>query len=569
MKYLSLHSFLCVSIVCLIQCQPSSENVKRPNILLIVADDLGYTDLGCYGSEIRTPHIDALASSGSRFSSFCTAPTCSPARAMLLSGVSAHLSGFGTMAGDWAENQKGKKGYEGYLNFDIVPFSQLLKDAGYHTSIAGKWHMANQSKIEQWPVNRGFTRSFCLMRGAGGHFHDKQPFLSYFDEATYIEDSTFVDTLHHDFYSSQYYADRAIEYINESQEAEKPFFHFLSFTAPHWPLQVKDEHIDLYKDQYNDGYEVLATRRLKAAKEKGIIPLTSDIASLTPNVRPWSDLSDDEKLRSSKSMEVYAAMIERLDHHTGRVIEHLKSIGEYENTMIIFLADNGAEGNSILTYEDTGEWVERSFDTSYENMGRINSYVELGAGWAQAVSQPFKWYKAFATEGGIRVPAIVHYPKWNMEGGSIKDEFVSILDLAPTFLELANVPHPGKLYNDRPVHALQGKSMQSYVTDKSESIYSEDDVHAWELYGRRSVRKGDWKIEWMEEPYGTNSWELYNIKEDISQQHNVAQSHPEKLEELILGWATYEQRNGVVLPDRPTAYATESYWNDNQTKAEE
>jgi len=564
MKNLIHYILLCSCIVFLSQCQATTNTSKRPNILLIVADDLGYTDLGCYGSEILTPNIDALASIGARFSTFCTAPTCSPARAMLLSGVSSHLSGFGTMTGDWADNQKGKRGYEGYLNFDIVTFPKLLEDAGYHTSIAGKWHMSKPTEKDQWPINRGFTRSFCFMRGAAGHFHDKQAFLSFFKEAIYFKDSSLVDTLPRDFYSSEHYANAAIEYINESKREDKPFFHFLSFSAPHWPLQVKDEYLDLYKGQYNDGYEVLAKKRLKAAKEKGIIPSESNQAPMTPNVKPWISLPNDEKLRSSKSMEIYAAMIERLDHHTGRVIEHLKSIGEYENTMIVFMADNGAEGNSIMTYEDTAEWVARTFDNSYDNMGRINSYIEVGAGWAQASSQPFKWYKAFATEGGIRAPAIIHYPKWSLNGGTIKEEYASIMDLAPTFLELAEVKHPGQIYNGRPIHSLQGKSIKAYVTDRAESIHPEDEIHAWELYGRKSVRKGHWKIEWMEEPYGSSNWELYNLKADVNQEHNLAQSNPKKLKELINGWLEYERENGVVLPDRPTAYANESYWNENK-----
>lgn len=563
LKYLIQIIFLCSYIVFLSHCHSSIEASKRPNILLIVADDLGYTDLGCYGSEIRTPNIDDLASLGLRFSSFCAASTCSPARAMLLSGVSSHLSGFGTMTGDWAENQKGKRGYEGYLNFDVVTFTRLLQDAGYHTSIAGKWHMSQPKEKKQWPINRGFTRSFCFMRGAAGHFHDKQPFLSFFKEAMYFEDSSLVDTLPLDFYSSEYYADTAIKYINESKKQEKPFFHFLSFSAPHWPLHVKDEHLDLYKGQYDEGYEVLASNRLNAAKDKGIVPTNSNFARFTPNVKPWKSLSNEEKRRSSKSMEIYAAMIERLDHQTGRVIDHLKSMGEYENTMIVFMADNGAEGNSIMTYEDTGEWVARTFDNSYENMGRINSYIEVGAGWAQASTQPFKWYKAFSTEGGIRAPAIIHYPKWNMKPGTIKHEYASIMDLAPTFLELANVKHPGSEYDSRPIHPLQGESIKAYITDKSKSIHAEDDVHAWELYGRRAVRKGQWKAEWMEEPYGTNSWELYNLKDDISQQQNLAKSNPVKLDELVQGWKEYERANGVILPDRPTAYANESYWDES------
>jgi len=415
---------------------------KSPNILLIVADDLGFTDLGCYGSEIKTPNIDALAQQSTRFTSFCTGPTCSPTRGMLLTGVDAHRNGYGTMEDDWADNQLGLRGYEGYLNFDVVTFPKLLQDAGYHTSIAGKWHQGSPRKKEQWPFSRGFTRSFCLLPGGGGHFYDRQSFLPFIPISPYCQDSSFVEELPRDFYSSKNYADKAIEFIDESQQKGKPFFHFLTYTAPHWPLQVPDDYVDLYKGQYDDGYEKLAERRFEKAKAVGVIPANAELPPLSPNVQFWTKLTETEKQKASKSMEIYAAMIERLDFHTGRVIQHLKDIGAYENTLIIFMADNGAEGNSILGYMGTGEWVDTTFDTSLANMGKLNSYVEQGTGWAQVSSLPFKWYKAFATEGGVRAPAMIHYPKGKKIANGINHDFISVMDLAPTFLELAKVQHP-------------------------------------------------------------------------------------------------------------------------------
>jgi len=538
-------------------------NSKQPNILLIVADDLGFTDLGCYGSEIKTPNIDALAQNGIRNTSFCTAPTCSPARAMLLSGVVAHRNGYGTMEGDWADNQKGLKGYEGHLNFDVVTFPKLLQDANYHTSIAGKWHQAFPPVTkEQWAFNRGFTRSYCMQQGGGGHFYDKQPLLSFIPQTLYVEDSSYIETLPKDFYSSKNYADKSIEFISESQTKEQPFFHFLSFTAPHWPLQVPDEHVDLYKGKYDAGYEELAKQRFEKAKNLNVIPANATLPPLSPNVMPWDELSETEQKEAVRSMEIYAAMIERLDANVGRVIQHLKDIGEYENTLIVFMADNGAEGNSILGYEGTGEWVEKTFDNSIENMGKLNSYIELGTGWAQVSSLPFKWYKAFSTEGGLRVPAIFHYPKMIKNDASINHDFISIMDLAPTFLELANIEHPDTMYNGRTIFPMNGISMLNWLTGEKSIIHEKDKPHVWELYGRRGVRKGDWKAEWMEKPYGSNEWELYNLTQDISQQNNLAQENPEKLKELVEAWESYAKTNNVTLPDRPTAYAKEEVWRE-------
>lgn len=547
---------------CTDEKQATENTTKRPNILLIVADDLGFTDLGCYGSEIKTPNIDALAKQSVRLTSFCTGPTCSPSRGMLLTGVDAHRNGFGTMNGDWSDNQLGLKGYEGYLNFDVVTFPKLLQDKGYHTSIVGKWHQGSPRKKEQWPFNRGFTRSFCLLPGGGGHFYDKQPFLSFIPESAYGQDTSLVGQLPKDFYSSKNYADKAIEYIDESVKEDKPFFHFLSYTAPHWPLQVPDEFVDLYKGQYDSGYEELAIQRLAKGKKQGVIPEYTRLPPLSPNVEPWEDLKAEEQQKASKSMEIYAAMIERLDYHTGRVIQHLKDKGEYENTLIVFMADNGAEGNSIMGYEGTGEWVDTTFDNSLANMGKLNSYIELGTGWAQVSSLPFKWYKAFATEGGVRAPIIIHYPESNKASNTIHDGFISVMDLAPTFLELTEVAHPKNEYEGRKIFPMDGTSILPWLEGETARVHPADKAHAWELFGRRGIRKGKWKAEWMEAPYGNNEWELYDLSNDISQQNNIAATQPKVLAELVEDWDNYVKNNNVTLPDRPTAYAKETIWRE-------
>jgi len=327
-------------------------------------------------------------------------------------------------------------------------------------------------------------------------------------------------------------------------------------------LQVPDEYVDLYKGQYDEGYEKLATQRLANGKKMGVIPDYTELPSLSPNVQLWEKLSKAEQQKASKSMEIYAAMIERLDYHTGRVIQHLKDIGEYENTLLIFMADNGAEGNTIMGYMGTGEWVDTTFDNSLTNMGKINSYVELGTSWAQVSSLPFKWYKAFATEGGVRAPAMIHYPKGKEADNTITDDIITVLDFAPTFLELANVQHPKTEYKGRKIFPMQGTSMLSWLEGKSKTVHPSDKVHAWELYGRRGLRKGQWKAEWMEKPYGRETWELYDLSNDISQQHNIAATQPEKMQELIQDWEKYQKENNVTLPDRPTAYAKETIWRE-------
>ena len=541
----------------------SKENVEgnRPNILLIMADDLGFSDLGCFGSEIRTPNLDDLAKKGIRNTSFYTAPTCSPSRGMLLSGVDNHRNGYGTMEGDWAENQKGVKGYEGHLNFDVVTFPKLLQENGYHTSISGKWHQAFPvSKEEQWPDKRGFTRSFSLLPGGAGHYEDQQKLFSFYEKTWYVEDGKQVDKLPENFYSSDFYATKGMSYIDESIKEDKPFFNYLAFTAPHWPLQVPDDYIDLYKGSYDEGYEVLAQERMKKMKQLGIVPKHSKVPPLSPNVRPWKTLTAKEKKISSKTMEVYAAMVERLDANVGRVIKHLKDKGVYENTVIVFLADNGAEGNYIGSILKTQKWVDENFDNSLNNIGRKNSYAFTGPSWAQVSSLPFKWYKGFSTEGGVRCPSIISYGKWKGNVGKINNQILTIKDFAPTFLELAKIKHPGTEYKGRKIFQLDGTSMIEWLENKEELVHDIKKAHCWELYGRRGVRKGNWKAEWQDRPYGEDKWELYDLSTDISEQINLSKKKPKKLEKLIKEWETYVLKYDVKLPSERVGYGPDEIY---------
>lgn len=530
---------------------------KKPmNILLIVADDLGYTDLGCYGSEIRTPNIDALASEGIRFTDFHTAATCSPTRAMLLTGVTTHKNGYGTMEGDLAENQVGLRGYETHLNWDVVTFPRLLSDHGYHTSIAGKWHQAfppDESGL--WPDRRGFDRSFCMNQGGAGHFDDKQKLFGFMDRAVYVQDGEEVDELPEGFYSSAFYADQVISYMKESQALDKPFFSFLSFTAPHWPLQVPDAYADLYEGVYDEGYEWLAEKRLAGAKKHGVVPQDVGLPPFPELVRPWDSLTMEEKQEQARTMEIYAAMVERLDHHVGQVMDYLKAEGLYENTLVVFMADNGAEGNDVFTIEDTEQWVADTWNNSPDNMGKKYSYIQQGRAWASVSSLPFKYYKAFASEGGVRTPLIIRYPGGQAPSGTIDGQYLSVMDLAPTFLEVAGATFPrDNRYQGREVFPIEGTSMMAFMNGSEPTVHSEAEVHIWELYGRIGIRKGQWKALKLEPPFGSGQWELYDLSVDLSEQHNVALDHPDLIAEMEVHWREYVKENNVVLPENFIPY---------------
>ncbi len=523
----------------------AAEGNERPNILLIMADDLGYTDIGAFGSEIRTPNIDTLARSGLTMTNFYAAPTCSPARAMMLTGMDNHLTGFGTMAEHLAVNQRGEPGFEGYLSEDVVTVATLLGAAGYHTYMAGKWHIGPAPGTR--PHERGFEESFALMQGGASHFSDKKRMLNAYPRTVYLDNGEEVETLPEDFYSSAFYTDRIIENIENNHEDGAPFFAWLAFSAPHWPLQVPDEHLGLYEGVYDEGYDVFRGRRLEAAQNAGLVPSDIDEFPRLPRVTPWDDLTGEEQRYSARVMEIYAAMVERLDHNVGRLIQYLRDTGQYENTMIIVMSDNGAEGNDRMQLLDNATWVPANHDLSYENIGRRNSYSFPGPGWGQVSSAPLRLFKAYLTEGGLRVPMIVVYDGIEASTG-YNTALATIQDLAPTFLELAQTKHPGTTYEGRPVRAMIGRSLMPLLTGQTEAVYDEGDALGWELFGHRAVRQGDWKLLWADGKNGSDTWQLYNIAEDPREVVDVAGSEPRKLEEMIALWEDYSENNNVILP---------------------
>ena len=520
----------------------------RPNILLIVADDLGYSDIGAFGGEISTPNLDALAAGGLKMSNFYAAAACSPSRTMLLGGADSHVAGMGTMFNDQAANQLGQPGYEGYLNHNVVTVSSLLLDAGYHTYMTGKWHLGYDD--DQSPAARGFERSFALLQGGAGHFDDSAMTVDH-DTSWYREDGVRTE-LPDDFFSSRFYTDKILEYIRSGEDDDKPFFAYLAYTAPHWPLQAPAETIDKYRGQYDDGYDALAEKRLMSLEQIGLIePGHIAPEQAYPETESWNNLSDEQKQIDAREMETYAAMVDNMDYHIGRVLDYLDASGQRDNTIVIFISDNGAQGfGPGMARAFPQDWIDENFDTSFENIGKINSYAYLGPHWARASTAPMRMFKGFSSDGGLKVPAIISYPgKLEARAGTFTNQLTTVLDLPATFLDIAKTTHPGTSYKGRQVHPYTGVSLLPFLNGESEIIHEPDDVVGWELNNSRAVRKGDWKIILLPGRFGTGDWELFNIKNDPAERTDLSEAEPEKRSEMIAEWEKYARNNGVIIAE--------------------
>ena len=519
----------------------------RPNILLILADDLGYSDIGPFGGEISTPNLDALAADGLKMGNLYAASACSPTRSMLLSGTTSHKAGMGTMYNDQTPEQLGQPGYEGFMNKDVISISTLLRDAGYHTYMTGKWHLGYED--DQSANARGFEKSFALLQGGGHHFDDK-PMTVDHDTSWYRENGKRVD-LPDDFFSSEFYTDKIINYIDSDKEDGKPFFAYLAYTAPHWPLQAPTEYIDKYKGKYNAGYNDLTEKRLSALKELGLTNAdTKAPKPVYPENENWDNLSDEQKKIDVREMEIYAAMVDNMDYHIGRILSYLEEIGERDNTIIIFMSDNGAAGfGPGMNKAFPQEWIDGQFDNSYENMGKENSYIYYGPHWAQAGTAPSRIFKGFSTEGGLKVPGIINFRgKSDALKGQLSHQFMTVLDLAPTFMDLADAEPFESPYNGKEVHRHIGTSIMPYLRGEINKIHDEEEAVVWELHGRIAVRKGDWKLIKLPANFGTGDWELFNVRNDPGETMELSNDMPDKLQELKQEWQQYIENNGVILP---------------------
>ncbi len=524
---------------------------SSPNILLIVADDMGYSDLGCFGGEIRTPNIDALAGRGLRATHFYVAPSCSPTRSMLLSGTDSHIAGIGNMAEWTGPTQRDQPGYEGALNTRVVTAATRLRDAGYHTYMAGKWHLGD--KPDQWPAARGFTRDFSLLQGAGSHWADSLGLLPSEPKVSYTRNGKLVKELPKDYYSSKDLTNFIIESVDANAQDDKPFFAYLAYQAPHGPLAVPDPWIARCKGRYDRGYDAIRDERLARQKRWGLT--ADDVVTFPrlPNIPAWDQLTDDQRQLSARKMELYAAMVECMDDQIGRLTSHLKKTGKYDNTLIVFMSDNGAAGEDMgelvaKLAPSAKEWFEKTFDNRPENWGRSRSAVEYGPAWAQVSSVPYRLFKGVVAEGGIRVPLIVSGPGVKHQG-AINHSMLHVMDLLPTCLELAGV----ELTADKSTNSstlVQGKSMWPLLDGRAKEIRTESDWLGWELFGNRAIRQGDWKLLYLlPAAGGTGDWELFNLTDDPAEMHDQSATNPQKRAALLERWDEYVARNGVIVSD--------------------
>ena len=523
-------------------CQPldiEPMSDKRPNILLLVADDLGYSDLGSFGGEINTPNIDQLANNGAKLTNFVAAPTCSPTRAMIMSGTYNHRAGLGAMAEWTSKNQKDKPGYEGYLNDSVVSLPMLLRDSGYSTFIAGKWHLG--MKPDQGPDKRGFDKSFVMLPGAGDHFSDRGvhkglPIVPYRENGKEV-------ALPDNFYSTEFYTDKAIEYIDSAVAKSNPFFGYVAYTAPHWPLQVPKKYSDKYLGKYDAGYESIRSQRLKNLVKQDI--LSPDIVPHSGSVcfDEWSELPEQKQRYQARLMEIYAGMVDALDENIGRIIQHLEDIDELDNTVIVFLSDNGADARPPLGLKLEAEYVAKEYDNKLNNLGKQNSFVSYGGAWALVGSTPFRSHKGRPSEGGIRVPAIVRFPSLIKEK-TILREFMSVMDLMPTFLDLAGTSHPGVEYKGRKIWPVEGKSLLPYLGGEESVVHSKP-LYGFSIHKRQGLQVGDWKISQLSE-VTKPSWELYNLASDPGETENLAHKLPERLQAMISEWEKFTD-TGIIV----------------------
>lgn len=522
-----------------------TSQIKKPNFLLIVVDDMGYSDCEPFGGEIRTPNLANLADEGVRFRHFYASSLCAPTRSLLLTGVDNHLNGLGIMPPMHSTNQFMKPGYEGTLNGNVVTIAELLGDTGYYTCMSGKWHLGKNAG--QRPEDRGFQRVFSFLGGGASHFSDaralapsEQPHTVYDDDGDDV-----TANLPDDFYSTTSYTRKMVEFLQDKPHG-KPFFGYLAYTAPHDPLQVPDEWLDRYKGTYDGGYPAMKRDRTRRMKSLGLIRQDMKINPGTDHFKKWEDLSENEQRSQTRKMEIYAAMIEMLDMGVGQVLEHLKQSGEYDNTIILFMSDNGANPKDPHFYSGlTPEEIDELFDNSWDNMGRVGSFISIGGAWAEACNTPLSYFKLTTSEGGVQVPLIVAGPGVK-ERGIVSDQLLHVTDVVPTLLDYAGSQRPIER-GGHELAPLYGRSWRPFLERTSlQPIRGEYDAIGFEMIECKAVIKGGWKILFMAPPYGESEWHLYNLREDPQELNNIARENPEKLAEMLAEWTAYSKSVGYI-----------------------
>ena len=524
---------------------------QSPNIVLILADDLGFSDLASYGSEIQTPNISALAEQGISFTNYHTGANCAPSRAMLLTGVDSHRTGVPNIPEMIPPEQAAQSHYSGILGHNVVTVATLLQDAGYHTYLSGKWHLGQAP--EKLPSSRGFERTVTLADSGADNWEQK-PYLPIYKKANWYADGEEVQ-LPDDFYSSHFLVDKTIEFIDSNRADDQPFFAYVPFQAVHIPVQAPQEFIDRYEDVYSDGWTVLREQRQARAIELGVVPADTPMVQMA-STEDWEALGPERQAYEAKRMAVYGAMVEAMDHHIGRLVEYLKAIGQYDNTVFIFSSDNGAEA---MGEPEQNSWSNRramasqGYNTDYETLGLKGSFNAINPGFSSAAASPLAYYKFYVGEGGLRVPMIIAG-----EPVAIKNQLSNasayVTDITPTILALAGTQHPHARnkgwYGGRKIEPMIGRSLMPLVEGSSEAVYGPEDAVGFELAGHAALFMGDYKIVFNRGTQGDSQWHLFNIQIDPGETHDLSAENPAQLQRMLGRYQQYVADNNVLpIPD--------------------
>jgi arylsulfatase A-like enzyme len=519
---ISLLTFMCCAAAVARAGQPTGQAARqapRPNVVFILADDLGFSDLGCYGSEIETPNLDRLAAGGLRFTQFYNAARCCPSRAALLTGLYPHQAGVGYMNQDWS---RFGSAYAGGLNAQSATVAELLGAAGYRNYLVGKWHVANTRDPQgpNFPLNRGFDRFYGTF--GGGHFFRPD---NLFDGRAAIKPEG-------DYYFTDAVTEHAVRFLDEHgrEHAGKPFFLHVCYTAPHFPLHARPREIAKYRGKYRDGWDALRARRYARQKRLGIVDARWQLSPRDPVARPWAEAEgkDEWDLR----MAVHAAMVDRMDQGVGRVLDAVKRMGAERNTLVLFLSDNGASAEFMDTWPNPARGHKPGAAT-----GTDESYRMIEIGWANAANTPWRENKMWAHEGGISTPLVAHWPDGIKARGGLTREVGHVVDFMPTLLELAGVEYP-QTFKGRALTPPAGRSLAPVFQGRRLGARTV----AWEHEGNRAVRVGDWKLV----ASFRGEWELYDLSADRTETHDLAARRPEKVRELAALWQSWADRVGVV-----------------------
>lgn len=498
----------------------------RPNFVLIMVDDMGFSDLGCYGGEIETPNLDSLAATGIKFKQFYNNGRCCPTRAALLTGIHPHQAGIGHMTETpEVPSPLQDEPYQGYLNEQCVTIAEVLKDSGYHTLMTGKWHLGYHRK-ETWPLQRGFDKFFGIISGASHYFNpDGKRGLTLMNDPVEAPDG---------FYVTDAFTDYGIDFIKNSkkEDKDKPFFLYLAYNAPHWPLQAKPEDLAKYEGKYKVGWNEISERRLARMQELGLIDPSWQPA---PHEGPdWENLSEPQKHILDLRMAAYAACVDSVDQNVGRLIRSLKDMGEYDNTVIMFLDDNGAcaEGGIL------GSGNEASVRDPQKSRGTTGP--RCGRAWANVSSTPFRLYKHYVHEGGMATPLIVHWPAGIPEKahGTWVENFGYLPDIMSTFVELSGSEYPA-VRNGIPVHPMAGQSLVPLLKGNDTAIHKTP-VY-WEHEGNRAMRDGKWKLVWAND----GPWELFDLDSDRTEMKDLTTKEPVRAAQMQRQWEGWARRTGV------------------------